>query len=465
MATGDIASSGMSAADVANLIGLVSPPGSSVKSVGEQDSSTTKGGTNGTTTVGPSSTTQNIGGSSSTQNIGGSTQVQQIGGSNTHSVVQDVVSPEGVNRAIQQILEGSQGLAATASGQHISGGYNSTTDMLLKNDLTARTAGTVALLNKKTVTDTTNSGSTNYISNSGSTNVTNNSGSQNVVNNAGNSTNTKTDAVTDIVKNAPYTINTNQTAQVSGNVAAGIAAGSLIYNAAGQLINKATGQLVNSAGSYVSSALGLGGGVTGATSIGGVAAAGSAADVAATAASTAAAGEIAGAGLADVAVGSGAAIGAGAAIGEGAAIGGAAEAGGAALAAGEGAGIWEGLAAAAAWIVCTELLKQGKFNKRYYFVGSKVFNSYSEIGKIGYYIWAIPCVKHLRNRPDSTFSKILESVFNWRAEYIAATLGVPKARKLWKGALVSAILYPTCWILGHACYALKIKRDYHVIYK
>lgn len=454
MAAGDIASSGMSAADIANLIGLVSPPGSGVKNVGEQDQTTTKGATVSSSQVTPSNTVQNIGGSSSTQNIGGSTQVQNIGSSSTHSVVQDVVSQEGVNRAIQQILEGSQGLAATASGQHISGGYNNTTDMLLKNDLTARTAGTVALLNKKVITDTSNSGSTNVITNSGSTNSASNSGSQNVTFNSGNTTINRTDPVTDIVKNAPYAISTNQTAQVSGKVAAGIAAGSLIYNAAGQLINKGTGALVDAVtGSNItSSAFGL----SGADLVGDF----YGADAAIGAGTSAGVGAGVAAG-----VGEGAAVGAGAAIGEGAAIGGAAEAGGAAVAAGEGAGIWEGLAAAAAWIVCTELLKQGKFNKRYYFAGSKVFNSYSEIGKIGYYIWAIPCVKHLRNHPNSRFSKILESVFNWRAEYIAATLGVPKASKLWKGALVSAILYPTCWILGHACYALNIKRDYHVIYK
>lgn len=430
MATGDLASTGMSAADIASLIGLVSPPGSSVKNVGEVDTDTTKGATNG---VNNTYTTSTTGPSNSSTNIGGSTKVQSIGPSSSTTTTQDHVDTAGVNRAIQQILEGSQGLAATASGQHISGGYNSTTDMLLKNDLAARTAGTVSLLNKSTTSTTNNSGSVNTLIDSGSVNTTQNSGSRT---DAGVTAVTHTDPTTDSTKNAPYNISTNQTAQISGKVAAGIAAGSLIYNAAGQLINKASGALVDSVtGGAISQSVGdalfttgeLFGDYSGGSAVAGSVAAG---------------------------------VGTDAAVGEGVAAAGTAA---------ESAGILDGLGTAAeaalAWIVCTELMKQGRLNKRWYFSGSVVFNSYSEISKIGYYIWAIPAVKHLRKYPNSYLSKFLELIFNWRAEYIASTLGVKSARKLVRGMIVSAFLYPTCCTLGHVLYFFGIKKDYHVIYR
>lgn len=442
MATGDIAATGMSASDISSLLGLVSPPGSNNKNVGEQDTETTKGATNGV-----NNTYTHMGPTDVTSTIGGSTKTQTIGPTHSTSTTQEHVDAAGVNRAIQQILEGSQGLAATAAGQHISGAYNSTTDMMLKNDLAVRTAGTVSLLNKSSTTTTDTAGSTNTLIDSGSVNSSHNTGYDSGVTNV-----LHADPVTDIVKNAPYQVNTTQVAQVSGKVAAGLAAGTLIYNALGQLVSKATGKLVDSVtGSFVG---GAGAAITDTLGLG---AATEAAGSAAAAEAIAAAGATAGEGLGAVAVGEGAV-----AAGEGLGL---AEGAGLVAEAGEGAGLWEAAAAVLAWIVCTELVRQNKLNKRWYFAGSKVFNSYSEIGKLGYYIWAIPCVRHLRNNPDSNFSWFLEYIFNWRAEYIAACAGVPNARKLKKGMLVSAFLYPACHVIGYALYFLNIKtEDYHVIY-
>lgn len=58
--------------------------------------------------------------------------------------VQTLLSQEAVDHVVKGILEGTQGLAAVSSGQKVSGGYNTTTNMQLVNDLVSRTAGEVA---------------------------------------------------------------------------------------------------------------------------------------------------------------------------------------------------------------------------------------------------------------------------------------------------------------------------------
>jgi hypothetical protein len=105
-------------------------------------------------------------------------------------------------------------------------------------------------------------------------------------------------------------------------------------------------------------------------------------------------------------------------------------------------------AGAGGWIICTELVRQKKMPMRHYIAGAPVFAAYPEIGKRGYYIWAIPTVRHLRRHPDSWFSKTVGAVFRWRAEDIAARRGIRGARRLWRGRAVTAILYPICKVLG-----------------
>jgi hypothetical protein len=119
-------------------------------------------------------------------------------------------------------------------------------------------------------------------------------------------------------------------------------------------------------------------------------------------------------------------------------------------AAAEGAGAWEALstAAVAMWIICTELNKQGRLPYRHYIYGAREFAKYDERGKQGYYIWAIPSVRHLRKHPNSAYSKLMEIVFNARAEHLAAKAGCKGARKTVLGAVTTHGLYAFCWILS-----------------
>lgn len=440
MATGDIASSGLSAGDLTSLLGLVAPAGNGTKTTSEVD-------TEVKTNTGPKDSTSVTGPSTST--VGPSTSTTHHGAIDSTQVVQDHVDQAGVDRAIQQILEGSQGLAATSSASHMAGGYNQSTQTLLSNDLIARTAGTVALLNKSVTTTNHQDGYDDTSSNSGYT--TTNSGS--TTTNHANAVDEDTHTIT-----KPVTVSTHQTAQVSGNVAAGIAAGTLAYNALGSLINSATGTVVKNVKDLFT-AQGIDTSKVDPSILNAPAIGDAKVD------------EYLQANLDDIANGTynldlsyddleGAGEGLGSIGDIFSGTGGSSE-GGSGISLGTVASV---VGAVVGWIVCTELVRQKRFNVRYYISGAKVFNSYSEIGKIGYYLWAIPCVNHLRKYPNSWFSKVLENVFNWRAEYIAYTLGVRGASKNKKGMVVSAILYPTCWILGHACYLLNIKRDYHVVY-
>jgi hypothetical protein len=70
--------------------------------------------------------------------------LQKATGSSSTQTTSSNVSSEGVNALVQQILGGTQGLAAVSSGQKNSGLYNSSTNQLLTNDLVSRTAGEVS---------------------------------------------------------------------------------------------------------------------------------------------------------------------------------------------------------------------------------------------------------------------------------------------------------------------------------
>lgn len=68
------------------------------------------------------------------------------------------ISDAGTNQILQQILGGTNGLAAISSGQKSAGAYNSSTNQLLTNDLLSRTAGEVAKLKAGTTTTTKTAG-------------------------------------------------------------------------------------------------------------------------------------------------------------------------------------------------------------------------------------------------------------------------------------------------------------------
>lgn len=111
-------------------------------------------------------------------------------------------------------------------------------------------------------------------------------------------------------------------------------------------------------------------------------------------------------------------------------------------------GMVANVASVVGWVICTELLRQGKMPIRWWTFGSQVFRFYPEAVKEGYHVWAVPSVRHMRKHPNSLYSRFLCCVFNWRAENIAAHAGVSGARRLVRGALVTAALWPMCYALG-----------------
>lgn len=122
-----------------------------------------------------------------------------------------------------------------------------------------------------------------------------------------------------------------------------------------------------------------------------------------------------------------------------------------------------GLAAAApaAWIICTELVRQGRMPRKHWAAGARVFDGYPEVGKRGYYVWAIPTVRHLRRKPHSLYSRLCATVFRWRAEDLAARHGIKGARKLLRGRLVTAVLALPCLALG----AVVPPQDWQQVYR
>jgi hypothetical protein len=116
------------------------------------------------------------------------------------------------------------------------------------------------------------------------------------------------------------------------------------------------------------------------------------------------------------------------------------------------------------WIICTELVKQGRLPAKFWAVGTKVFAGYPDAVREGYYVWAVPSVRHLRAHPYSLYSCFLCAIFNWRAENIAARAGIKRARKLIRGALVTAFLWPLCYGLGWVRLKLKKNTDWKGLY-
>lgn len=76
-------------------------------------------------------------------------------GKTTTQTQQTHLTPEAMNRLIQQMMEGTSGLAATAGGQKGAGLYNSSTNQLLINDLLTRVSGEAALKGAPTTNTST----------------------------------------------------------------------------------------------------------------------------------------------------------------------------------------------------------------------------------------------------------------------------------------------------------------------
>lgn len=95
------------------------------------------------------------------------------------------------------------------------------------------------------------------------------------------------------------------------------------------------------------------------------------------------------------------------------------------------------------WIVCTELHKQGRMSTRMYRTGGRQFLAYDDEILKGYYLWAVPSVRHLRTKPNSRYSKFLEHVFNSRGRYLMNPTGCSQY-----DACVAAAVWVTCKVLS-----------------
>jgi len=100
--------------------------------------------------------------------INGKTTTTSGGDVTTSGVNSTVTTNEGISQdsmdaMLKSALEGSQGLASVAQGQRTAGGYNSTTNRLLVNDLMTRTASQIAQQNKSKVVQTVSAPTTQSI--------------------------------------------------------------------------------------------------------------------------------------------------------------------------------------------------------------------------------------------------------------------------------------------------------------
>lgn len=343
----------------------------------------------------------------------------------------ETVSDDKAKAYLQQILESNSGLAAVSSGQKAAGMYSSTVNQQLTNDLLARaSAQTAALSSTKTSTTTSQTGAQlNPLKTLGSL--------------------AAGQILSPVVKAGTKKLGLDKLGNNISDSLFGDTSGVAGFPAADAQMNAVTnsfpigpvgkdfstdindiGNLSNTPEANMSTAGGFD--------------AGSA--MAATAGATAI-----GASLASAGAGTAAATGGGYVLGAEGATWAAADTAAAATTAVEGASILDTLgtvAAAIAWIICTELNKQGRLPYRYYIYGAREFAKYDERGKQGYYIWAIPSVKHLRAYPNSKYSKLMEVVFNARAEYLAAKAGCKGARKTVLGFVTTHGLYAMCWTLS-----------------
>lgn len=128
-------------------------------------------------------------------------------------------------------------------------------------------------------------------------------------------------------------------------------------------------------------------------------------------------------------------------------------------------GILNGVAAVASiTVICTELVAQHKLPARWVGPSFRKFASYPREVQEGYHAWAIPTVRHMRQYPDGIVSRIMEEIFVPRSENIAAHAGVRSAKKRWRGALSTAILWPLCYAIGFVRLRLSFKTNWEGLY-
>lgn len=392
------------------------------------------------------------------------------GSAATTTTTRETVSDEKTKALLDQILGGTSGLAAVSGMQKGAGLYNSTTNKLLTNDLLSKAAAQSAALSSTKSTTQQTGPQANPLMALGSLvggQVVSKLGAPILAGakkklGLGNGTEDPLTSIGNSISDALFggggssVVNTPYQAAMN------------VYPAAfdSTPVNSARLQDVSDLGNIGGNAAGLagasalaslasgGGAAAGATGGGYAIAAGDTAFMSSAAA--AGASEAAGvAGAAEVAGAAGGTAGIGSAL---------ATAGPYALAAyaiSEGSKAL-GIKEVPHWIICTELNKQGRMPHKYYRYGGREFLKYDAQGKQGYYIWAIPSVRHLKKYPNSTYSKLMCWVFNHRAEYLSAIGGCAGARKTVAGFITTHGLYALCWTLSRTI-ARKPVTEYQIL--
>lgn len=110
-------------------------------------------------------------------------------------------------------------------------------------------------------------------------------------------------------------------------------------------------------------------------------------------------------------------------------------------------------------VICTELHRQGLMSRADYALGADYARAHlTERHYRGYHAWAITVVRHMRRSKRATaFWRILAQA---RADHIAYLYG-DTARRNRFGALLCALGYPTCYLIGGLIGA----RDWRALYE
>lgn len=336
------------------------------------------------------------------------------GSGTTTSSTSSNISSQGINAILQQALGSAQGLSAVAGGQRSAGLYNSSTNQLLIDDLLTRTSGELAKQQAGTTTRQKTGAQFNPTSLLGIL------AAQKLL---GPSLKTLAD------KTGINGIGDKINSAIFGDGgSADVGSGAVSTESA--LGPYEGGAALDSAASSTAVDIGSTAALTG---IDGAAIAGGGADVAGlTALDSAAASDVGGAAIA-------------AGAGEAAAGAGAADVAG--LAAADSAassGILDGLVAAApeaaaAWVICTELNRQGLLNDQLYEASAQRALQLSQEVMSGYHWWAIPTTRAVRKY--KYLAKFFSYLANSRCEYLLGTF------RIW-GWLSVVVGEPICGFLG-----------------
>lgn len=110
-------------------------------------------------------------------------------------------------------------------------------------------------------------------------------------------------------------------------------------------------------------------------------------------------------------------------------------------------------------VICTELVRQGLFNRADYLLGARYVEEHlTERHVRGYHAWGLPVVRTMRrSRYASAFWRMIAQA---RADHIAFLYG-DAARRNRLGAVVCAIAHPVCYLIG----GLVREQDWQALYQ